>query len=331
MNLLVFRRTRIYEITGFLCAAYLIYLSGWRLTGFDRDNYLTIHDLIGASHFLDKIIVSKDLTFLLISQFVSSLSLDAIWIFLITNLLAILAKYLAVRKISTRLLLSYIFLYGLFLSPGLEFAAIRSSLAIGFLICAIAYRESKLKFLLFSLLSAASHLSIVLVLVILVASPWLERFGRGGIPYILMAIFTYFFGNIFTSIYSSGEIYIGNAGTIFAYALPVATIIFSVIAFVNMKIVNFKKYSRSEFDFLKISKPVIFGVNAVALGFVNDIVTASSRYLEVSWFLLLLVCLINFRINIAAKINLLAFLVFLTVVNVKRNTWEAILNPQFFI
>lgn len=331
MSFLVFRRRRIYEITGFLCAAYLIYLSGWRLTGFDRDNYLTMHELIGASYFLDKIIASKDLTFLLISEFVSSLSLDAIWIFLITNLLAILTKYLAVRRISTRLLLSYIFFYGLFLSPGLEFAAIRSALAIGFLICAIGYRESKFKFLLFSLLSAASHLSMALVLVILVASPWLERFGRGGIAYIFMAILTYYFGNTFTSIYSSGDIYIGNTGTVFAYTLPVATMIFSAVAFFNMKIVNLKMYSRSEIDFLKISKPVIFGVNAVAFGFANDIVTASSRYLEVSWSLLLLVCLINFRVNIAAKINLLAFLIFLTVVNIKRNTWEAILNPQFFL
>ena len=141
------------------------YIAGWRDDLFDRQNYVFMFEQIAAADELEiKLMYAKDLSFLLFSLIGSCINPDPKFTFFCICFVSFFTKFFAVEKIPKFNLTLFILFYVILLSPGLEFAAIRSGLAIGFAILAVVYRSKKIEFNIFMFCSFISHASLVVVL-----------------------------------------------------------------------------------------------------------------------------------------------------------------------
>jgi hypothetical protein len=328
MSATVTNRTKIYSLLALIGAIALAFFSGWRDVGIDRDNYLMMYEgVLSSEDIAVKFLYAKDVTFLLLSSLASYISEDAKLAFLLVCLLSVAAKYFAVKKIAPRYLLVFLIMYAVFLSPGLEFAAMRGGLAIGFIMLALAYSERLFPFIVFSILTVASHMTL-LPAVLLAYRPVNELLGRHKIGYVAITVLTSLIAVQLIALLPHGVDYEENQGTLFAYALPMATLIISQLVFYRFERVASIQPKDSVFQFLTITKPVIYGLIAIAFGISGMVVTASIRYLEVALCLLLLSALILYRRSFPNFVGLVALICFLSYLNIYRFTWLAIIDPN---
>ena len=266
MNYFVFSRAKLIYGLALFCAIALSYFSGWRDVGIDRENYLMMYKgILSSEDMAVAFFYSKDVTFLLLSSSASYFSEDAKLAFLLVCLLSVTAKYFAVRKIAPRYLLVFLVVYAIFLSPGLEFAAMRGGLAIGFIMLALAYRERLFPFVVFSLVAVASHVTL-LPAVLLAYRPVNVLLARYRIGYVAIAVLTSLIGAQLIVLLPQGIDYEENQGTLFAYALPMATLIISQLVFYRFERVASAQRADTVLQFLTIAKPVIYGLIAIAFG-----------------------------------------------------------------
>lgn len=331
MVAIVIKRAKIFTLLALIGAIVLAFFAGWRDTGIDRENYLLIHEAVLSNKDMAvKLFYAKDVAFLIVIGIANYFTVNPKLAFFIICLISVATKYFAVKRIAPQYLLGFFVMYAIFLSPGLEFAAMRSGLAIGFLILALAYSERQFPFIVFSLLTALSHMTL-LPAVLLAYRPVNELLTRHKILYVAIAVLISSTGTLLIDLFPRGDDYAQNQGTLFAYALPIITLIVSHLVFYRYDKVASIQSKAYVFHFLTISKSVIYGLIAIAFGISGVVVTASTRYLEVAWCLLLLSALILHRKSYLNFIGLLTLIIFLSYLNIYRFTWLAIIDPNLWL
>ena len=222
--------------------------------------------------------------------------------------------------------MGFIVAYAIFLAPGLEFAAMRGALAIGFLMLALSFRNENLPRLVFSLLAIASHISSLVALVFLFDKVQ-QLLIKNKILYVAIAFGAFLLGTILLGLFPRGVNYDNNQGTIFAYSEPFATLFIAVLIFHRAEKIYILNPNDLAYRFTAELRPVVFGLIAFAFGISSVVVTAATRYLEVSWCLMLLGTVILFRKSYINLLGGVLFLAFLSYINIRRLTWLAIINP----
>lgn len=328
MSPLTYSRRRLFLLLALIGSIFLAYLSGWREVGIDRDNYFEMYrGVITSEEWAIKLWYAKDVMFLLIATVSNYFSEDAKWAFFIICLFSVVTKYLAIRRIAPRYTLGFILMYAVFLSPGLEFAAMRGALAIGFLMLALSYRNKKLPCVLFSLLAMASHISSLLALVFVLGRVN-ELLTKHKVGYVVIAIGISLLGTILLELFTYGADYENNQGTVFAYSEPLATLFIAILLFYRADKICIQRSDDSVYQFIASSRPVVYGLIAIAFGISAVVVTAATRYLEISWCLMLFASIVLFNKSYINLLGGLLLLTFLSYINILRVTWLAILYPS---
>jgi hypothetical protein len=317
------------DLVGFSIVIAIAWHSGWRDVGIDRAEYITNWNLITRSEdWLGKLFFSKDLTFLILTEITASFSDDPRYTFLIFNFLSLVTKFAAFRKLFPNQKLALIIIYGLFLSPGLEYAAIRAGLALGFLCLSLAYREKIKIYLIFSFLAIISHLSFIIPVTLGIsgASRILTNYP---VLYLFGALFIYFSTGYLIQYYPYGEDYIGNHGSIFAYALPLIVLSIGLFTLVDMQQGSL---STVPMQTAICFKSIILGLVALSFGVTGFIVTASTRFLEIAACLLLIIAI--GKNNSPSKwMGIILWLILMSYMNLNlsRQTWQAIADPNVYV
>lgn len=332
MSIYAHNRTTYYWLITLALTIATIYYSGWREVGIDRLNYISNYQAIVSSEELGlKIFAAKDLIFLVIVEATNPIKDDPKIAFLIVNIIALLSKCLAFKKLLPSKILRCFLIYAIFASPGLEFAAIRAGMALGLMMLAIAYRHNLLMFTTCAVLSIAAHLSFLIP--VLFCMPILSEKLKGRLlPYILIAVVAKLASNNLAEIYPTGADYADNAANLIAYTLPIFTLFITFILVKSIDL-NFlaRKYPSTLKSIITI-EATILGLTAIAFGLTGDFVTAATRYLEICWTLLIVFIFIPNR-NIYLKIlGTICWLILMSYVNlnVNRQTWLAIVSPAAF-
>lgn len=301
--------------------------AGLRTDGFDYDEYLDIINVarsLADDDLLVRIVAAKDPLFLIFIDAAGTFSEDPRAIFMLLTAAGVACKVIAVYSLPRRRTL-FISLYTLFLSPGLEFAAIRTGLAVGLAMLALAtawrWRGA------WMWLAIASHLSLLvvaigrlmakhraLVLVLLLAAtpvlaPWLLSFGVDD-----QRFFQYF----------------ENPGTAAALFLPVVTL----SAWIPLAVA-----ARSSAPSQPLLAPEAriassFSI-AVAIVLALPSVTVSFRTLEIAWVLIVaqVIAISSQRLHKTNQLRLAAgaglMLAALSFSNIARSTWAAMVDMHY--
>lgn len=330
MAFIVINRLKILSVVALISAIAIGFYSGWREVGIDREGYLLIHMLVSSSDsIVEKIFFSKDVMFLVAISLASIFSSDPKSTFLLVCLTSVIAKYFAVRRVAPQYLLGFAFIYFIFLSPGLEFAAMRGALSIGFFMLALTYSERLIPFSIFSLLSVASHIAI-LPAILFAYSPINFWLARHKFSYLAIIILISLFASNLIEIFPRGIDYENNRGNLLAYALPTATLVVSFLIFYCSELPVKNNLKNLILPFVEKTKPVIFGLISISFAICGAVVTASTRYLEIVWCLLIIPALVFCRRSWINFFGLIAFIIFLSYLNIVRFTWLAVVKPSLF-
>ena len=311
-----------------ICTLVLAIFSGWRDVGIDRANYLSMYiGIISNDDWPTRFWYAKDILFLTIALLSNYISDDPRLAFLIICLFSSLLKYYSISRMAPQYTLPFILFYSLFLAPGLELAAMRGALAIGFFMLAVAYYDKKFKFTLFSALTVMAHLSTALP--VLFAISQINLFlSKYKWAFIAIGVTTSISTGLLLSLMPHGLDYEDNHGTLLAYSEPLATLFSAGLIFFKLDRVMSRNPADKTLKYLQIIRPIVYGLIAIAFGMTGLVVTAATRYLEISWCFLLFVAIVMFKKSYLNMIGGLIFLMFLSYINVVRLTWAAIINPN---
>ena len=327
MNLFVYNRSHLLLLISFILSVFLAYLSGWRDIGIDRDNYIGMYQaVIVNKDWTIKLWYAKDVMFLLIATFSNYFSDEEKLAFFLICFFSVVTKYHAIRVVSPRHTLLFILMYAVFLSPGLEFAAMRSALAIGFLMLVLVYRNKKIPFIIFSLLAILSHSSSLIVL-IFVFGRLNDSLSKHKIGYVLIALGISLLGPFLFWFIPHSADYENNQGTFLAYSTPLATFFISILIFFRLDKICTQHPTDLRYEFIARLRTVVYSLIAVAFGISSLVVTASTRYLEISWCIMLFASVFLFNKTYINFLGGFLLLVFLTYINILRTTWAAIFYP----
>jgi hypothetical protein len=322
-----FSRIRCYSAIAFFVAVAIAIFSGWQDVAMDRSSYLQMYQgVISTEEWAIKLWFAKDVFFLVVAEVSNYFSEDAKLAFLMICTFSILLKYFSIRKMGPEYTLGFVMLYGIFLAPGLEFAAMRGGLAIGFVMLALACREQKIKFFVLSALAIASHMSALLV-VVLTARQVNKFLSEHKWGYALIALVISLSAGLLLNLFPHGADYENNRGTVIAFSEPLATLIIARLIFFRLDRFSKLNVSDTVFQHLQVFRPVVYGLIAIAFGITSVVVTAATRYLEISWCLMLFASIVMFRKSYINMLGGLLLLSFLTYLNIIRFTWLAIVNP----
>lgn len=329
MTSLSLNRFRSHLMLALILALALAIFSGWRELGIDRANYIAMYDgIISNDEWLIRFWYAKDVLFLIAVIFSNYISDEPRFAFLIICIFSTYIKYLSIKRMGAQYTLPFIFLYAIFLSPGLEFAAMRGALAIGFFMLAIAYYDQKIRFTLLSAMAIMAHLSAALSLFLAIRqiNSFLSK-NRWGL--IVIALGTSISAGLLLSLFPHGMDYENNQGTLLAYSEPLTTSLIALLVFYGLDKCLVQNSKDKIYNYLKIIRTIVYGLIAIAFGISHVVVTAATRYLEISWCLLLFAAIVMFSKSLLNKIGGLILLVFLSYINVVRMTWLAIANSNF--
>jgi hypothetical protein len=301
--------------------------AGLRIGGFDYDEYLTIIDNV---HALDddeltlRIVAAKDPVFFGFIEAAAPLSEDPRLVFLLVAAVGMACKVLATSGMPRRrtLLLA---LYTVFLSPGLEFAAIRAGLAVGLALLALSTVLRRRH--LWMLLAIASHVSLVVVLL-----GRLLHAHRRLVPLVLLLAAP----TVLPWVLNAGaddprfSQYLENPGRFTALAMPVLT----VLAWLPIH-----QLARRHGQFHPLLRPEALACTGfslvVAIVLALPSVTVSFRTLETAWVLIVAQVVATTSLALPAKARLQAvsamglLLCILTLSNLLRSTWAALLDLPY--
>jgi len=328
MRLLILNRKIIFGLVSILAVVSLSIASGWRDVGIDRSDYVQMYNgVISSDDFAVKLFFAKDVLFLFIATASNFFSDEAKWTFLTICFLSVITKYLAIRQVASEYALGYMVFYAIFLSPGLEFAAIRGALSIGFIMLAITYYDRRLQFSFLSVLGIASHMS-ALPVALLAVRKFSCLFSKHKLSYVLLTLITFLSTDLLLNIFPRGVDYYDNRGTIYAYSEPLATLGIALLVLFRLNHVSRVKNTDPAIQYLILLRPIIYGLIAISFGISSVVVTGATRFLEISWCLILFAAIVLFRKSYVNLLGGILLLVFLSYVNILRLTWDAILNPS---
>lgn len=308
--------------TSLAVAFLLILFSGLRRGGFDYDSYVVIIASVQSEVDGAWLYRAKDPLLAVIAHAVGILKGEDFWVFLTMSVLAVCTKIVGTSWMPTKktLLLG---LYAIFIAPGLEFAAARAAMSIGFLALAIKPNWSKSRRLGCFVLSVSSHLQAAVGGLFLLFSVF-TRVSRRSVFWFVLSVtsLTYILASAFFSLLSQEmerfTEYSQNHGNPVALLLPMGTLAILLMSVDPDTLVRANDTTRSTYI-------VALGFTCLGLGCALPLVTASTRFLEVAWFfiLYLIVLLIAERGTFWRWLVLCGFLVVLSIVNIKRFTWIA--------
>ncbi|WP_162265152.1 EpsG family protein [Aeromonas salmonicida] len=271
----------------------LLLTSGFRIGGYDYTNYV---DMITFTQSVDtifsKIFIAKDPMFGLIVGFTNPRHRDEYWmVFLSIASLAYLGKLFFINDIRRCTFFSII--YVILLAPGLDFAAIRALLGMVFLLSALSYLSSGRDnlYYVFSFLAVISHISMLLP--ILLSSKIInDFFYKNKALVFLIVLCISIFTKPILSLFSNAAGYIDVSGSFFAFFPPILMLLASFILgyLISLQV-------QTEFCVRAYNLSILIAV--MSFGFTFQVVVASSRFLQVSQFLFLVVlCCVCFKKNV---------------------------------
>ncbi len=305
--------------------AVLAACAGLFTQGFDHDEYVTIiettRQLSGQSLAL-RLVSAKDPVFLFLIDSTGLLTDDVQLVFLVVAILAVSTKVLATAVVPMRRT-QFMAMYALFISPGLEFAAIRAGLAIGLVMVAYLVASRVRWRVLWVSLGLASHLSVVLIVAGRIWPRWWRVMLVGVVvvvPVAVPAIMSF----------ASEDVryfqYLDNPGTPMAFLMPGTTAIAMALLMRSMRGRMPDLHPLLSRDSLLATAFVV----AVSLLLTLPIVTAATRVMELAWVFMLMQMLARDRL---IHRHVLAFqagswcalIGVLTLSNLLRETWMILL------
>jgi hypothetical protein len=294
----------------------LALLAGFRGGGFDYEEYLTIIDLVRSvddGDWLAKLFFAKDPLFLVIIELAGWFSHGPDLVFVIVAAVSVGTKVLASSALPGRRT-AFVALYAVLLAPGLEFAAIRSGLALGLLMLALVsvsrWRSG------WAVAAVLAHSSALLA--------WMGRLfsthrrtvlllGAAGLPFAAPLVLE------FAQDDPRYQSYLANPGTVAAFMLPT----FTLLLMLTIQLAARRAPAQGYLHPSVLSASWMCTLLALALAL--PVVTASFRTMELAWVLLLAqwLALSRVRDRIGA-LTLLAgalFIGILCLTNVLRDVW----------
>lgn len=299
--------------------------SGYRGGGFDYEQYvLMINHIMTENTLQEQLLIAKDPIFGLIVHTISpNNDQEIVNVFLVIASIAFFAKLFFIKKIHR--VITFTILYILFLSPSLDFAAIRALLGLMFLLICMKYisEENKWMALLFGLFSIFSHISMLLPIILSLSIS--EKIIKTTSPFSFICLMIIaFLSKPVLSLFKNTDAYINNSGTIFALA-PCILTLFSVLLL--------SMFNDNEDPFNKKLCIVALSLVAMSIGFVYPTVIAASRYLQVAQLLILfLICNVRFQltlINILIySVSIVLYIIPLLYRNIDLSLWDAVLTGK---
>lgn len=265
-------------VTG-ICAIVAIAAAGLRIGGFDYEEYLIIIDALRDTFEQDtefslRLLIAKDPMMLALSDLGQYLSMDPYkFVFVGFAILGLAPK--AVASFTLKEIGPVFFgCYLIFLSPGLEFAAIRAGAAVAFFMLAAALRGKIKSQGVLCLLSAASHLSLIFFILALPFAQRLKAVRPATVTVVVVAMVSYLLSSLLGE-FERGEDFSANAGTINALLFPVFTCAIFAIQLLATDAGRARLHG--------IVAPNL----GMALGLALPSITVSFRILEICWCLML--------------------------------------------
>jgi hypothetical protein len=264
------------KLDYYFCVVICIYLflgCAFRKGGYDWENWIRGEEMIGNliqnGDFLAAILLAKDpFWFLIIFLKIIFFDLENGAIYLIC-FLSILIKIFSIHNWA-RGRSFFIAIYGFLLSPTLEFSAMRSALAISFLLLSISV-ASKKKSYFFLICSILSHQSLM---VTYINKLYKCKTMLRWLFYLIFLIIVSFFISDYISLFTvRAEDYIDKKGTINAIIFPLITFI------VTLTLITYKSYFKNH------SYKLLMTIYAISLGLSYPNVGVSHRILEIGWVL----------------------------------------------
>lgn len=319
--LLVLISGKMSSVATFAISIIAITAAGMRVGGFDYNEYVTtigfLQENSSSDIILERLFIAKDPIMLGIVDFIGYFDRDDKWpVFLSFAILGVMTKTIAaltLNKFSAIFMTSYIVL----LSHGLEFAAIRSSVAIGFVILIYSAERKYIFRVLLWLLAVSSHVSAFVFLIGAVFGIFINSRKSIVLALAVSAAAAYSLSGYVVSTQRADGL-INNQGSISAFLFPTATIAIFMLQLISCI----------------PAKNKVYGVFAIAMGtsfgLVMPAVTISFRFMEMSWCILLFAMLKDISSENFAKgksfavLTFVLFTLLLCVVAFARPTMAAL-------
>lgn len=303
----------------FLISLLISLYPAFRDFGLDLENYKQMFSaILSLNTFHEKLFFAKDITFLLISELTSVLSKnpDVKILFFLFCFISIFLKLIVFNKFFPSKWLYFFIFYIIFFAPGLEFAAIRSGLALSFLLVATSIHGKKT--LIFITLSFLSHLSYILPSFFFLISRYIKR-NNQLLIYIFIFLLFIFFGKFIGDLYPQASIYQNDQASVFAYPHLFIILAFLFFVFYNKKQIN-------EISYLEL-RSVSISLFSSAAGLMPYYVTASFRYNEIVLVMASICFFMNFQRTIKDYLILFFMILYLFLFNIQRKTWIHLFIP----
>ncbi len=330
--------SRKHDVIACTCIAVLLAISaGFRPYGFDYAEYLLIIDNIFQEQVddIDSLVtVAKDPFFSSVVLFTGLFSDDPHNVFLVIAVLSVGTKFFLALSL---LRYSSLFLgvYSILLAPGLEFAAIRAGLSLGFLGLLFIGGVSFGRRSVITALAVLSHISALVPISML----WLTKPRRLDVFLILLLVTAagmYLAIVLFDIVYTLDVVtgvnrsadYLYDKGTTNNFFFPVTTILILAMAagwiFGRQAVWDISKFPSALFMAALLC--------ATAFGAALPISTYVIRILEFAWFLYLYAMVVLFAQDRSGffRSGFVIWLALAGYANVYRETWE-MMAPALFM
>lgn len=318
-------------------AVILTVSAGFRPYGFDYAEYLLIVDSIFKEQVDDiesLLTIAKDPFFSLVVLVTRFFTEDVLDIFFVIAVISVFPKLLLALSLP-RYRSLFLGLYAILLAPGLEFAAIRSGMSIGFCGLLLLGGLSIKNRIGISTAAALSHISaLVAIGLFWLAKP--RRFDVFVIALIAAAVVTYLAFVVFDAIsildvatgVSRSDEYLYDKGTLNNLLLPVASLLILALAAVWM----FGRQAR--WDFSQFPRALMLSalLCATAIGAALPVSTYVIRILEFGWYFYLYAMMLLFARERAAPLQsgFIFWIGLVVATNIYRETWDA-MAPALFV
>lgn len=299
--------------------------AGLYTEGFDHEQYVLMIEntiLLTDQDILVQLYAAKDPLFLLIIKLTVAFTDNIQLVFLIVATIASVTKVLATSAIKGRRTL-FMALYVIFISPGLEFAAIRAGLAVGLTMLgyfAVQRLPWKILWVIFGVLS---HIS---VLIITAGRIWVSRWYTMVIGTVLIVPAIILFLPFLIEEDERYSQYLANGGTLLAFALPVVTLLCMLLLTLSLKSKQTVQHPALTQNWLLTSFFILGSVFVLTI----PVVTVATRLMELGWVLFLFQIVAKDsqvdKKSVGVRVFLLAAMIsLLSVANLLRGTWAVLI------
>jgi EpsG family len=305
--------------SAFLLAVVLSFFCGFRLGGIDYDNYIVMFDYIRVLNDEDWSVLLelvKEPGMVVAVNFASLYDDSDTAVFVLMALLGFVPKA-ALALMLPKYKSLFVVLYAIFLAPGLEFAAIRSAVGIGFLGASILSMFAMPQRTALFLASISIHFSMVIGVLLLFRRFWKLVSSNLWIAPLIALIITIVGIGLIKNMFSQRDLESGNMlAPLFGLATMIALFFFTRQKFDFANTLESDRYRAS------IAAATFF--TSLAIMMAIPISTTSIRFLEVALFFTFFSVLIasaRNRLNDISVLSVFLLLSLMIYINIDRTTW----------